>query len=51
MKALAEMNYDGWVIIEAEQDPAKSAPREYAQIGLATLDRAARAAGLKIRDE
>jgi inosose dehydratase len=50
MKALAEMSYDGWVIIEAEQDPAKAAPREYAQIGLATLDRAARAAGLIRRE-
>lgn len=48
MKVLAEIGYQGWVIIEAEQDPAKAAPREYAQIGLRTLDRAARAAGLKI---
>ena len=49
MKVLAEVGYSGWVIIEAEQDPAKAPPRQYAQIGLSTLDRAARAAGLKIQ--
>lgn len=45
MKVLAEVGYRGWIIIEAEQDPAKAAPREFAKIGLGTLERAARAAG------
>lgn len=48
MKALAEIGYSGWIIIEAEQDPAQAAPRAYAQMGLITLARSARKAGLKI---
>jgi inosose dehydratase len=48
MKVLAEVGYGGWIIIEAEQDPAKAPPRGYAELGLRTLDRAARSAGLKI---
>lgn len=30
---LTENNYDGWIIIEAEQDPKVANPLEYAQIG------------------
>lgn len=29
--ALARLNYSGWMIVEAEQDPAKAPPLEYAQ--------------------
>jgi len=47
MQALAEINYSGWIIVEAEQDPAVADPREYGEIGLATLKREAAAAGLK----
>jgi len=47
MQALAEINYSGWIIVEAEQDPAIANPREYGEIGLATLKREAAAAGLK----
>jgi inosose dehydratase len=46
MKALAEIGYSGWVIVEAEQDPARANPREYAQVGLHTLRQAADAASL-----
>jgi inosose dehydratase len=46
MKALAEIAYSGWVIVEAEQDPARANPREYAQVGLHTLRQAADAASL-----
>jgi inosose dehydratase len=49
MQTLADVGYSGWVIIEAEQDPAKAPPRQYAQTGLSTLDRAVRAAGLQIQ--
>ena len=28
---LAEHDYEGWVVVEAEQDPAKANPFEYAQ--------------------
>jgi len=30
-------NYDGWVVVEAEQDPAKANPLEYAKLGYATV--------------
>jgi len=47
MKALAEIGYAGWIIVEAEQDPAIANPRQYGEIGLATLKTEAAAAGLK----
>ena len=46
MKALAGIDYSGWIIVEAEQDPAKADPRQYQGLGLATLRREASAAGL-----
>ncbi|MBW8882921.1 MAG: myo-inosose-2 dehydratase [Asticcacaulis sp.] len=46
MRGLAGIGYSGWIIIEAEQDPAKADPRTYAELGLKTLKAAARAAGL-----
>jgi len=46
MQALKQIDYSGWVVIEAEQDPALADPREYSQIGLATLKREAGNAGL-----
>lgn len=47
MRALAEIGYSGWIIVEAEQDPAIANPRQYGEIGLATLKTEAAAAGLK----
>ena len=32
-KALKGMNYSGWIVVEAEQDPAKAPPKEYSQKG------------------
>ncbi len=46
MQALADMRYSGWIVIEAEQDPAVANPRTYSQIGLDTLKRFARQAAL-----
>jgi inosose dehydratase len=46
MRDLAAIRYSGWIIIEAEQDPAKADPREYAVLGLRTLKDAAEKAGL-----
>ncbi len=46
MRGLAGIGYSGWIIIEAEQDPAKADPKTYAEMGLKTLKTAARAAGL-----
>jgi len=46
MNALSRIGYSGWIIIEAEQDPAVANPKQYAELGLATLKREAAAAGL-----
>lgn len=46
MSALAAVAYEGWIIVEAEQDPARAEPRRYQQIGLDTLRAAAVFSGL-----
>ena len=46
MKALKRISYEGWIIVEAEQDPAIANPRTYGELGLTTLKREAAAAGL-----
>lgn len=46
MRALAGIGYAGWIVIEAEQDPALAPPRQYAQLGLRTLEQHASKAGL-----
>ena len=46
MQALAAIDYSGWIIVEAEQDPALADPFDYSLIGLNTLRVAAAAAGL-----
>lgn len=45
--ALSRINYSGWVIVEAEQDPAIANPRAFAKIGLGTLRDKARLARLE----
>lgn len=47
MSALARIGYAGWVVVEAEQDPALADPRTYAQLGLRTLRLEAGVAGLE----
>jgi len=47
MQALAKIGYAGWIIVEAEQDPAVANPRVYAALGLETLRREASAANLR----
>lgn len=37
MQALKRMDYSGWIVIEAEQDPSVADPRTYADLGLKTL--------------
>ncbi|MGN1031502.1 MAG: TIM barrel protein, partial [Butyricicoccaceae bacterium] len=34
-KLLDEMNYEGWLVVEAEQDPAKANPLDYARMARA----------------
>ena len=46
MHALAVMDYSGWIVIEAEQDPSLADPRTYAKLGLGTLKAEAARAGL-----
>jgi inosose dehydratase len=45
---LADAGYTGWLVVEAEQDPAKAHPLTYARMGFDNLGRAARAAGFAI---
>src|SRR5690606_5148422 len=47
MQALAGIGYSGWLVVEAEQDPAKADPRAYSAIGIETLRAAAARAGLQ----
>ena len=35
--ALIDIGYRGWVVIEAEQDPARADPRSYSRTGLDTV--------------
>ena len=46
LKILAENGYDGWLVIEAEQDPVLRNPLEYQSLGLRALKAAAAEAGL-----
>ncbi len=48
VRALAAIGYSGWIIVEAEQDPAIADPRRYGELGLTTLRREAAAAGLRV---
>jgi inosose dehydratase len=47
-QALASAGYAGWVVVEAEQDPVKAPPLEYAGRGHQHLAAALRAAGFAI---
>jgi inosose dehydratase len=46
---LAHAGYSGWLVVEAEQDPAKAHPLTYARMGFTNLGQAARAAGFAIQ--
>jgi inosose dehydratase len=46
IQALKRMDYSGWIVIEAEQDPALAEPKTYADLGLKTLKARAAEAGL-----
>lgn len=48
MQALADKSYEGWIIVEAEQDPTRADPYDYACIGYQALQRAALDAGYNI---
>jgi inosose dehydratase len=44
LRPLAEAGYSGWLVVEAEQDPAKAHPLTYARMGHDALARLARSA-------
>lgn len=46
-EALAGIDYSGWVIVEAEQDPSIADPRAFAKIGIGTLRDKAKQAKLE----
>ena len=48
---LAEIGYEGWFVVEAEQDPAKAPPAEFAKIGYRVLSQALKNAGYSIEGE
>ena len=45
---LKDKNYDGWLVVEAEQDPAKANPFEYAKIGYKYLTETLQSSGITI---
>ena len=49
MHQLYKVGYEGWIIIEAEQDPAKANPLEYAKIGYNALEKARLNAGYRLQ--
>jgi inosose dehydratase len=49
LKRLHDHGYEGWLVVEAEQDPAKAHPLTYARMGHANLTRLAREAGFTIK--
>ena len=50
LKVLHKKNYKGWLVVEAEQDPAKANPFEYAKIGFNYLSKTAKECGFEIID-
>ncbi|MCA0908581.1 myo-inosose-2 dehydratase [Ruegeria marisrubri] len=46
--ALKAMDYNGWIVVEAEQDPAKAPPYEYSKMGYDHIVEVCGKAGLKI---
>lgn len=45
---LAKMGYDGWIVVEAEQDPAKAPPYAYSKMGYDHILEVCAGAGLEI---
>ena len=48
LKVLKDNNYEGWLVVEAEQDPSKANPFKYAQIGYNYLSKTAKECGFNI---
>jgi inosose dehydratase len=48
LRVLRAAGYAGWLVVEAEQDPAKAHPLTYARMGFTALRRDAVDAGFEI---
>ena len=48
LNSLKKKNYSGWLVVEAEQDPMKANPFEYAKIGYNYLNKTAKECGFEI---
>ena len=48
LKILKDKNYSGWLVVEAEQDPSKANPFEYAKKGYNYLNKTAKECGFEI---
>ena len=48
LRELRPSGYAGWLVVEAEQNPAKAHPLTYARLGFDNLKRAAEAAGFAV---
>ncbi len=48
LRILADNGYSGWLVVEAEQDPAKAHPLTYATMGYRNLKGLAEKAGLEV---
>ena len=48
LTVLKNLNYEGWLVVEAEQDPAKANPFKYAKIGYNYLSKTAKECGFEI---
>jgi inosose dehydratase len=51
VKKFADYGYEGWFVVEAEQDPKKNPPLKMAQVGHAELMRVMTAAGYKVETQ
>ena len=51
VQQLAAHGYSGWFVVEAEQDPSKAPPLEYARIGYKTMHAALNDAGYQIEED
>jgi inosose dehydratase len=49
-RVLADVGYEGWAVVEAEQDPKKAPPYEYSLMGRRHLVNAFEAAGYHIEE-
>lgn len=50
LKVLADNDYTGWLVVEAEQDPKKAHPLTYATMGFRNLSAMARQADFTVED-